>query len=158
MCTGNEWKLVATCFPHQSQLWDGSTQAPLLAVGNIYWRDGQRQTVSEVGDTERNSSSCTIYSKKGSRHDGLWESNKSHSGCETGRHKQTCGLAGRVNEYNLSVTMGGVGGPTRCSHTTRYPICSPRAVNDSCVMSDGGLYWIVRVQLPFKDVCSLFLS
>lgn len=33
---------------HQSELWDGSTQRPLLAVGNVYWRETETERVSKA--------------------------------------------------------------------------------------------------------------
>lgn len=32
---------------HQFELWDGSTQGPLLAVGQVYWRETET-TISEA--------------------------------------------------------------------------------------------------------------
>lgn len=47
-------RVVVQLVPHQSELWDGFAQGPLLAVGNIYWgeRGRERQTVSEA-ETQR---------------------------------------------------------------------------------------------------------
>lgn len=99
MCPGCEW---CTLYPHQSQLWDGSAQGPLLAVGNIYWRETDRDKQSARQRLGERFIILLMYSKKGSHHNGLWESNHSHSCCVTGRHKaDTCGLAGRLNENNL---------------------------------------------------------
>lgn len=72
---------VCVLLSHQSELWDGSAQRPLLAVGDIHWRETDRDKPS-ADEVETHGAGFIIFimrSKKSSRHIGLWESHKSHS-------------------------------------------------------------------------------
>lgn len=79
-------------FPYQSELWGGSAQGPLLAVGNIYWRDTDRDKHS-LRQRHPERFINFMYNKKGSDHNGHHYGGAiNHSCCEASGCKHTCGL------------------------------------------------------------------
>lgn len=79
---------------HQSELRDGSAQGPLLAVGDIYWRERERDNQSARQRHRERFINFIMCSKKVAIITALWESHKSRRCYVTARCMNTCGLTG----------------------------------------------------------------